>query len=348
MKMKMFFRDAAAMLALTVALGMNSAHAQTFSALYSFNNNGGVDNTDPLDFVNPGTLAQGQDGNIYTTSENGYVLNAGTFFNMSPTGALSILDSFDPNSDGGCTNAISGVTLGSDGNFHGALINCFTGSGAVFTVTPAGGLNFQYIFAGGSDGSQPDTAPVEGRDGNFYGTTLRGGGSDCGTIYQITPSGVLTTLHEFSRTDGCGSYAPLTLASDGNFYGVASSGGANNDGVAFKITTSGQYTVLYAFDSAHGNTPTGPLVQGSDGNLYGTTRAGGPQFFGGTLFKLTKFGVATVLHSFNGLTDAGADGDTPTLGLVADGLGNLFGTTAGGGLYGDGVVFEATNAIATQ
>lgn len=340
MKIKMCFRAAAAMLALTVALAVNPVHAQTFSPLYSFNNDGGVDDTDPLGFVNPGTLAQGRDGNIYTTSQGGYVRNAGSFFNMSPTGVLSILDSFDPDTDGGCEDAISGVTLGSDGNFHGALTTCVSGSasGTVFTVTPAGGLNFQYIFTGGSDGFQPDTAPVEGRDGNFYGTTLRGGIADCGTIYQITPGGVVTTLHEFSGTDGCGSYAPLTLASDGNFYGVASSGGLNNGfGVAFRITTSGQYTVLFAFDGPHGSGPIGPLVQGRDGNLYGTTQGGGVGVNAfGVVFKMTKAGKVTVLHTFD---PTSGDGAGPLAGLVQATDGYFYGVTSQGGtsLNCDGV-----------
>src|ERR1700731_4210068 len=43
----------------------------------------------------------------------------------------------------------------------------------------------------------------------------------------------------------------------------------------------------------------------------------------------------TVLHSFTG-----SDGAFPGAGLIADGAGNLYGTTANGGAFGDGVVFK--------
>src|SRR5579859_5535751 len=232
---------ALAMFLLTIAAADTAAHAQTFSALYSFNNTPG--SADPLGFTYPGTMAQGRDGNMYSTSENGGgPLNAGSFFNMSPTGALSVLYAFDPNNDAGCSSPWSGLTLGSDGNFYGALGSCTfgNGSGEVFSITPSGVINLLYNFTGGSDGSEPFTAPVEGLDGNFYGTTLAGGGtSNCGTIYRITPVGSLTTLHTFDQTDGCASYAPLVLGTDGNFYGTTETGGNVNHpnaGVVFKIT----------------------------------------------------------------------------------------------------------------
>lgn len=342
------------LLVLSIAAAPTGAHAQTFTPLYSFNNNGGVDNTDPLDFVNPGTLAQGQDGNIYTTSESGgSQFSSGTFFNMSPAGALSVLYAFDPNKDAGCSAPVSGVTLGSDGNFHGALPSCAFGygEGYVIAMTPAGGRSLQYNFLGTGDGGQPATAPVEGRDGNYYGTTLHDNGPEgCGTIYQITPAGALTTLHQFTGSDGCNSYAPLTLGSDGNFYGVASGGGSNNEGVVFKITTTGQYSVLYNFDISHGNTPRGPLVQGSDGNLYGTADGGVGANANGVVFKLSpKTGKIKVLHTFDPTT---GDGRGLFAGLAQANDGNFYGVTSAGGtsvncVGGCGTIFRINSAGTT-
>ena len=83
------------------------------------------------------------------------------------------------------------------------------------------------------------------------------------------------------------------------------------------------------------------------GNLYGTTPWGGTGCGGvgcGTVFKVTPDGTETVLHNFAG----GTDGSTPSAGLVRDGQGNLYGTTAlggGTGCYegaGCGTVFEVT------
>src|SRR5664280_1496661 len=74
------------------------------------------------------------------------------------------------------------------------------------------------------DGAQVFAALVQARDGSFYGTTFSGGANDQGTVFKITPSGTLTTLHIFCLQSGCadGSYpvAGLVLASDGNFYGT--------------------------------------------------------------------------------------------------------------------------------
>ncbi len=73
----------------------------------------------------------------------------------------------------------------------------------------------------GTDGADP-SGLVQGTDGNFYGTTSHGGAVNpcpngapgCGTVFQITPTGTLTTLHSFNGTDG---YDPngLIQGSDG-------------------------------------------------------------------------------------------------------------------------------------
>src|SRR4029077_11406033 len=164
-------------------------------------------------------------------------------------------------------------------------------------------------FTNGSDGGYPFAPPIQGTDGNFYGTTVTGGGSSncsggCGTVYKITSQGTLTTLHQFDNADGSLPYVPLIQATDGNFYGTASSGGATNCmpgitpggcGTIFKLSPLGRFTLLHVLDYNEGRSPSGPLVQGADGNFYGTARVGvsttckfGTNPFGcGTIFKLT-------------------------------------------------------------
>ena len=76
---------------------------------------------------------------------------------------------------------------------------------------------------------RPYAGLVQATDGNFYGTTNDGGANDgYGTIFKITPSGTLTTLHSFDRTDGEDPEAGLVQDTDGNFYGTAYAGGANS------------------------------------------------------------------------------------------------------------------------
>jgi len=164
----------------------------------------------------------------------------------------------------------------------------------------------------GTDGKGAN-GPVQGSDGNFYGTTEYGGSYLDGTVFKITPEGTLTTLYSFCSqqncTDGEGPDAGLIQASDGNFYGTTAIGGAKTSyGTVFRITPSGTLTVLYNFCSesgcADGAGPRAALVQASDGNFYGTTWEGGAgtncaSYGCGTVFKIRPDGTLTTLYSFD-------------------------------------------------
>jgi uncharacterized repeat protein (TIGR03803 family) len=119
-------------------------------------------------------------------------------------------------------------------------------------------------------------ALVQGTDGNFYGTNSFGGGNVNfgGTVFKITPTGTLTTLHSFGSGDGSEASAALIQATDGNFYGTTSGFGMSNTGTVFKITPSGTLTTLHTFDGTDGILPYSTLVEGSNGDLYGTTEFG--------------------------------------------------------------------------
>jgi uncharacterized repeat protein (TIGR03803 family) len=240
------------------------------------------------------------------------------------------------------------LVRGDDGNFYGTTI--FGGAndqGTVFKVTPTGELSTLYSFCAQTnctDGDQPAAGLVLGNDGNFYGITSGGGAYlYYGTVFKITPAGLLTTLHSFHGypTDGQAPVAALVQGSDGNFYGTTQIGGSGTFGTVFKITTSGVLTTLYNFgDGAHGWYPYAGLVQGSDGNLYGTTFFGG-DYWAGTAFKITPAGELTTLYSFCA-QPACADGSGPWAGLMQASDGNFYGTTYSGGVNFGGVVFKLT------
>ena len=198
-----------------------------------------------------------------------------------------------------------------------------------------------HTFTGG-DGSSPESALVQGSDGNFYGTTFYGGASSAGTIFVITPAGVLSTLHNFSGSDGLDPATSLVEGSDGNFYGTAQYGGEGGGregfGTVFMITPAGKFTRLHRFDGSDGSEPSGPLVQGTDGNFYGTTGAGGANG-NGAVFVITPAGSFTLLHSFDT-----SDGSQPGGGLVLGIDGNFYGATVGGGADDAGTVFQLTPA----
>lgn len=196
-------------------------------------------------------------------------------------------------------------------------------------------------------GTNPIAGLMQAANGNFYGTTQVGGvyyvnGEPyqyTGTVFEITPAGVLTTLHSFDGTDGSSPLGGLVQGSNGNFYGTTSGGGAYNFGTVFKISAGGVLTTLYSFAGTDGSDPTGGLVQGSNGDFYGTTGAGGI-YDDGTVFKITAAGALTILHSFGG-----ADGSNPLGGLVQGNNGNFYGTTNEGGTKGGyGTVFVITPA----
>jgi uncharacterized repeat protein (TIGR03803 family) len=323
--------------AVLAVLLTTAACAQTFSAVYNFGSKGG----DPTSPQYSGILAQGRDGNIYGVAPTGGASGAGGAFKLTPAGKMTVLHSF-VGSDG--QSPQSGLTLGTDGNFYGTTVQGGTSiGGTIFKVTPSGVLTTLYNFTLGTDGGQPYAPPVQGNDGNFYGTTTNGGPSGAGTVYKITPAGTFTPLYQFDITHGTSPFSPLVLGTDGNFYGTAGSGGANGDGVVFRITSAGKLTVLHSFDNTHGRGPFSPVVQGTDGNFYGTTLTGGTHN-SGVVFKMTPAGALTVIHNMNGTTE----GYGPYAGLVQATDGNFYGVNANGGTAsagcpsGCGVLFKVT------
>jgi uncharacterized repeat protein (TIGR03803 family) len=209
------------------------------------------------------------------------------------------------------------------------------------------------------DGAFPAAALVQGNDGNFYGTTSRGSTMNynynytCGTVFQISTNGVLTTLYSFTGTnDGAWPFAALVQGSDGSFYGTTYVGGTNDRGTVFQISNKGALTTLYSFGSVldtngvplDGAFTAAALVQGSDGYFYGTTSGGGTNG-AGTVFKISTKGALTTLYSFTG----GNDGGNPPAGLAQGSDGYFYGTTANVGTNGFGTVFKiGTNGTLTS
>ena len=182
-------------------------------------------------------------------------------------------------------------------------------------------------------------ALVLGSDGNFYGTASTAGISGGGTLFQITPAGVLTTLYSFYST---GSVSGLVEDSAGNFYGttVGLVDVGSGESTFFQIDPAGVLTILDTIDGFDTDERESTLLLGSDGNLYGTAEYGGAKDFG-RVFQLTPAGVLKTLYRFSG----GSDGSQPDAGLVLGGDGNFYGTTmSGGDAEGDGTVFQMTPA----
>jgi uncharacterized repeat protein (TIGR03803 family) len=199
------------------------------------------------------------------------------------------------------------------------------------SLTTAYAQTFSVLYNLGSktgdpvDGGTTPNVLAQGRDGNLYTTSYGGGKTNQGTVYKVTPAGILTVLYSFDGTHGANPWSGLILGTDGNFYGTTSGGGSSGNGTVFKITPAGTLTTLYNFTGgSDGGNPYAPPIQGNDGNLYGTARTGGVG--SGTVYKLTLSGTFTTLHEFNG-----TDGSTPEANLIQASDGNFYGTASVGG-----------------
>lgn len=349
---KLSFPGIGCIVVLVCAAGTIPSHAQVFTNLNSFCSQSGCsDGGKPL----YGSLVQGSDGNFYGTTYLGGSANGGTVFRITPAGARTTLYSFC--TQGGCadgTAPYAGLVKGTDGNFYGTTSSGGTNNlGTVYKITAGGSHTTLYSFCpqtGCPDGSAPYGALIQGRDGNFYGTTYTGGSSNQGTVFKISSSGSLTTLHSFDGSHGRRPRAALVQGSDGNFYGTTEAGGSNGFGTVFKMTPQGTLTTLYSFCNgtgcSDGDAPYAGLVQGSDGNFYGTTTGGGTNNNGdpsGTIFKVTPSGEFTTIYNFCSQPTC-SDGVSPSAGLIRASDGNFYGTTTAGGVTGMGTVFRLTPA----
>lgn len=336
----------------------------------------GIDGNGPF-----GELLLGTDGNFYGTTYWGganladclgnWTGGCGTVFKITPSGTLTTLHSF-AGGDGEYPSA--GLVQATNGDFYGTTefggANCPpSGCGTVFRITARGTLTTLYSFcaqANCTDGAYPNGALIQATNGNLYGTTTGGGGNSscmyaggvvgCGTVFEITPEGKLTTLHSFDDGDGAFPEAGLVQATNGDFYSTTVLGGPAQVGTVFKITPSGTLTTLYTFSGgAYGADPTDGLVQATDGNFYGTTsEAGTGAAYSdergecGTIFKITPAGVLTTLYNFCSQPNCADGSEEPGYAVAAAGFGGLFqatsgtfyGTTNAGGMYNLGTAFS--------
>jgi len=247
--------------------------------LYDFS--GGTDGAYP---TAPPVL--GPDGAFYgTTWEGGGVSSCGSIYKIRNSGAvyggfqkLHEFDYWD-----GC-NSTSSLTLGADGNFYGTTNSGGSaGYGVAFEFTPSGKITLLHEFQGVGDGYNPDGALVQGKDGNFYGTTRGVGTPYGGTVFRIrSDDDQLEVLHDLGApADGAWLIGTVMQGSDGSFYGAAEQGGDMNCadgqgcGTLFQVTSDGRYTVLHNFDNTSGDWADTTPFQHTSGRLYGDTYWGG-------------------------------------------------------------------------
>lgn len=344
-----------------------SSNGYSENVLYSFGSNSAItDGASPY-----AGLMSDAAGNLYGTTVWGGTLSAqcagldigingcGTVFELvkSPTGYTEkVIYSFT-GLDG--ANPYAGVTMDSAGNLYGTTYNGGSCSlGAVFELVKSSGSfaerTLHSFGCTSSDGWYPNGTLFIDAAGNLYGTAESAGdlpACGCGIVFELVNSSgnyAEKVLYSFTGPDGQIPSGGLISNSSGDLYGATQAGGAygygpvygsNGYGTVFElVNSSGNYTekVLYSFKGptgGDGQTPVGSLITDLSGNLYGTTREGGPECEPqgcGIVFELVNSSGAyteKILHTFG----APGDGENPSAPLVADSVGNLYGTTSVGG-----------------
>lgn len=187
----------------------------------------------------PGPLVQGFDGKLYGVAVIGGTSGCGAVFSIRIPAVVVRSYSFHCRTGG--ANPLS-LIQASDGSFYGvtnfggrADAASSSGFGTIFKFAPQNGLTILYRFQGNKDGAYPEGAAIQATDGNLYGTTLRGGTDDIGTIFRITTDGNYKQLYSFQELVGKYPEAPLMQHTNGVIYGTANQGGAHGTGDVFSL-----------------------------------------------------------------------------------------------------------------
>jgi uncharacterized repeat protein (TIGR03803 family) len=240
-------------------------------------------------------LVKGADGNLYFGGVGG-------LYRMRPDGSVTQINSLSLD---------TAPIQGRDGYLYA------TGSYQIFRIALTGEFTSLATFSDEAQGTLAGPL-VEGPDGNIYGTSRYHdpNAEIPGRIFRMTPSGEVTTAHEFSDSDFLALAPRLYGGRDGHLYGSTSIG-AGGFGTLFKLSMDGTFTTIHEFTGGPGGSWPDALFQRHDGVLYGVVGLGGLGY--GGIFKLGADGEGfTVLRMFSGAPDE--IGGQPTLSESADGV----------------------------
>jgi uncharacterized repeat protein (TIGR03803 family) len=270
------------------------------------------------------TLVADNAGNLYGTASTAGSYNDGTVFEwVKAANNTTLVASF--NGANGADPA-AGVVFDSNGNLYGTTnIGGAYNDGTVFEILAGSNTITTLASFNGADGANPTDSVLLDPAGDAYGTTLAGGTSNVGTIFEVVHgSGAISTLASFSGY--ASPYAGVTMDSHGNLFGTAASLLSLSNGSVYELPNgSNTIDTIASFNFSNGEGPFGGVTLDGNGNLYGSTFAGG-QYNGGTIFE--------VVAGSNTITDLVPFGSeierntNPYGALIMDSAGNLFGTAS--------------------
>src|SRR5258708_2291790 len=291
-------------------------------------------------YVNePFSMILGSDGSLYGVSlYGGKGSGSGTIYRVTLAGEFSGVYAFNYK-DGENPNSIA---QSADGNLFGTAANGGQfGHGTFYQVSTTGQLKRLHSFCsqpGCLDGAFPLSA-IQGRDGNFYGTTVQGGAHGAGAIYELTAAGSYRVLYSFCSLPYCDDGGePLSIVQDneGNFFGAGYGGGGfQKFGTVFEFTATHQFQLLHSFNPlVDGGDPSAGVTLANDGNLYGVNLYG--ENSNGTVYEATPEGDFSLPYTVNGHCDP----YTPPFHSTTH---NLYGTTDP--YRGYGAFFRLSNGL---
>jgi uncharacterized repeat protein (TIGR03803 family) len=174
-------------------------------------------------------------GTLYGTTNMGgslrcyYHNGCGTVFSVTTAGVEKWLYSFTGGTDGSYPDA---GLIDVNGKLYGTTS---TGGGAghfgtLYSISTDGAEKVVHRFYTRHSGAYEPEAGLLAVSATLYGTTLVGGSHHAGTIYDMSPTGKVTVLHNFSGgSDGLYPQSPL-IDVHGTLYGTTYYDGGGGKG----------------------------------------------------------------------------------------------------------------------
>jgi len=263
---------------------------------------GGLHTTSPKEPA--GGVLLGKNGIIFGAAQFGNnqscQIGCGSIFALDAAGNMHFLHQFTGGTDG--ANPIGPLTQDAEGNLYGvtqsggdhscpeSFEDQGAGCGVVFKIARNLKFTVLHTFAGGADGAIPQGGLLIDSAGNLFGTAVKGGIAENGTIYEIAKDGTYSVVHRFTQAEATNPNGGLVSDEAGNLYGTAQLGGDQNLGTVFEMTPDESVKVLHNFQGLEdGAVPLAGLFRDRAGHLFGTAVKNFLNQFpqGGNVFVLT-------------------------------------------------------------